>query len=309
MATLDAPAQWIVENLPQAGCEGVLQVFPEGLAPAGLPLSAGELVYGAYRGEVFLSPLAIFFPVKGVMCRLRWTMIKRVVPDLVLVGQRPAWRFRTTLAVSPLYVFEHDAPPASLQRVVDQLVGRFGPREVEPMTLLPTHLRECVRRPDVPVTEAEGRVAGPVVCPCGSSELELLYIGERGGTVRNPVICVTQVDDGFFLRLSASCPSCDRMHLLLDMDLHGWNGRVCRVEKEALRPRPPYKTWSCPKCQSTRQRISVMVLNDGREFILDEADGMLDGETWPDGFGWFGLSTECARCGTKIESLVDFETM
>jgi hypothetical protein len=207
------------------------------------------------------------------------------------------------------YSFGEKGSPWNVHEVVEKMIRRYGGWDRDAMMPTPSHLRDCVKRPDVAVTEEEGRLIAPVVCPCGSAELELLYPGQTREVKGRPVIVVVQIDGNFYLRLEARCGNCGKNHLLLDKDFHGWNGYVCHDEKQAALPRSPLQVWHCPSCKNTRHQMEVTICTEGKTHFVEESEGEFQAESWPDGFGWFTLTTHCVNCGLDIDALVDYETM
>mgnify|MGYP006908303189 CR=1 FL=1 len=171
----------------------------------------------------------------------------------------------------------------------------------------PSHLQHCLLRPDGPVDDEP--LTAPVVCPCGNNQFALLFPGATREVDGESYPVVARIDGKFFLVLVAHCTQCEECHLLLDKDLHGWDGYVCRDETQAALPRPPLVPWHCLTCGALAHRMSVTIYTEGPEDFIAESDGDLDPDSWPDAFGWFGLDTECAACGRKTESLIDYETM
>ncbi|GAB5517721.1 hypothetical protein [Rhodopirellula baltica] len=170
----------------------------------------------------------------------------------------------------------------------------------------PSHLSDCIRRPSA--DNDEEPLVAPVACPCGSEQFTFLYPGQTAGDADNPYPVVATIDGKYFLVLRAAC-ECGQSHLLLDADLHGWNGYVCRAVAQASLPRPDLVPWSCVSCGGTTHKLTVRVSTHGEIDFAEETDGEFPPETWPDGFSWFSLDTECVDCGHTSDSLIDYETM
>lgn len=307
MADIKNPAEWIIEMLPQRGFEHEIEVFPGGAIRPELPLASGERVYGGYRKNMYFSPEAIFIPVKGQMRRLPWNIIKEL--GFAYPKGQYTWRLKTVDDKTYTYSFGDSGSPWNVHEVVQKMIECFGGWDREAMMPTPGHLRESVNRPDVAVSETAGHLVAPVVCPCGCNELELLYPGETAEVEQRPVAVTVEINGNFLLRLEARCTRCGTKHLLLDKDFHGWNGFVCHDEKQASLSRPPLKAWHCPSCKGTCHEMTVTICTEGKTFFEEETEGEFDSDRWPDGFGWFTLSTRCVNCGYEIEGLVDFETM
>ena len=162
------------------------------------------------------------------------------------------------------------------------------------MMPVPSHLRECVRRPDEPI-DSEPLVA-PVACPCGGDIFELLYPGENREDGGELFPVVAEIAGNFFLLVKARCMACRREHILLDIDFHGWNGYVAHNSEQASLPRPPLVPWKCLSCNDSRHRMTVTICTEGPVDFAEETNGTFDPATWPDAFGWFSLDTKCDRC-------------
>ena len=306
--SIENPAEWIVQTLMQDGCEDApIEVFPKGVTKAGIPVAENERLYGGYWQNMYFSPKAIFFSVEGKMERIPWNSIKEL--DFGRVPIKYAWKFTTVEDKTYTYIFETDGAPWNVHQVVVEMIEHFGGWDRKAMMPTPTHLRECLRRPDIAISERRGELVAPVMCPCGASEMELLYCGEIVNYDGRPIICVTEIEEKFFLRIEAQCTKCGRRHLLLDKDLHGWNGFVCRDETQAALPRPPFHLWHCVSCQGTAQRMTLTVCTEGKKNFVEDVGEKFGSDRWPDGFGWFTLSTECVTCHFKVKQLVDYETM
>jgi hypothetical protein len=306
MASIENPAEWIVQTLPQEGFESEIEVFPGGITNPDLPLEKDERVYGGYQKNMYFSPEAIFIPLDDTIRRIPWNTIKDLTGDLA--EKKLTWKFKTKDRKSYLYHFQSKDVPDSLGTVIAEMV-RQSRWKRGGMMPTPTHLRKCLRRPDVPISEIRGKLTAPVVCPCGSAEMELLYPGQTHEYTGRVIPCVAEIKGKFFFRLEARCKACQKTHLLLDKDFHGWNGFVCHDKKQATLPRPALKPWHCLSCKGNWHQMTVTICTEGKEDFIDETDGEFPAKRWPDGFGWFTLSTHCIKCGLDTEGLVDYETM
>ena len=171
----------------------------------------------------------------------------------------------------------------------------------------PAHLRGCtVATPDA---ADEDEYAALVRCPCGGESFRMLHTADTKQYAGETIPCVTRTDDGFFLRIVAACVGCASEHLLLDMDLHGWNGFVCREPRKTARPRPPLVAWRCRKCGTKAFGAAVSVRGEGKQDAISEADGLLDETNWHEGFGWVTVDLRCDGCGDGHATWIDYETM
>lgn len=176
------------------------------------------------------------------------------------------------------------------------------------MQPVPTHLREVLHPHSDDLDEEP--VVGELRCPCGSQGFHLRFPGQTHEHAGREIPCVAEVEGEFFFRLDAVCAACGRGHLLLDQDLHGWNGLVCREPEQAARPRPPLQPWACRACGELSHAAEAEIAGEGREDFEDEAGDLdLDPERWPDAFGSFALHIRCSACGVQTPEWVVLETM
>jgi hypothetical protein len=109
--------------------------------------------------------------------------------------------------------------------------------------------------------------------------------------------------------IKARCTGCQKEHLLLDVDFHGWNGFVCHDLQQAALPRPSLVPWTCHTCGSTEHEASVMIQTCGKNDFISESGGKFNQNQWPDGFGCFNMSIKCASCNTETPEWISCETM
>lgn len=171
----------------------------------------------------------------------------------------------------------------------------------------PSHLKGVVVRGDTGFDEEP--LVAPVRCPCGGEVFEVLYPGQTHDWNGEAVPCVAEVGGNFLLVLKVRCTACEREHLLLDKDEHGYNGYVCHDPVQSSLPRPGLIPWRCPGCRGTGHRVVVTVCTAGRDHFEGETDGEFAPETWPEGFSWFRLGARCIACDRDTPDLIDYETM
>lgn len=171
----------------------------------------------------------------------------------------------------------------------------------------PKHLLGCTN----PAAESaeETQYIGDVHCSCGGTVFQMLHTGATKEYAGELIPCVARINGGYFLLVAARCAHCDREHLLLDNDFHGWNGFVCHDKAQAERPRPPLVAWPCRKCQQTAFAARVTISSEGKEFAIEEADGDLDETNWQEAFGWIDIAIRCQSCGDEQTDWISYETM
>ncbi len=175
------------------------------------------------------------------------------------------------------------------------------------MMPVPSHLVDCVIPKDASIDE--NPLDADVRCPCGLTRFELLYPGQTHEYNGEIIPCTAEVEGKFFFVLKARCTGCQREHLLLDADFHGWNGFVCHDPEQAALPRPPLVAWKCLSCEGTEHQACVQIQTEGKEDFSEESDGEFDEDRWPDGFGWFSVAIKCTTCDKDTPEWVSYETM
>lgn len=173
------------------------------------------------------------------------------------------------------------------------------------MMPVPSHLSGCV----VPVESAvdETPLEAVVRCKCGSHAFHLLYCGEAVSG-HNGIMPTVILGHSFFV-IKARCCSCKSEYLLLDKDLHGWNGFVARHDAHVRLTRPEIHQWTCQGCGSPQHSTTVYLGGEGQADFIDNAGPAFSSSQWPDGFGWFSLDIRCIECGVAITEWVSYETM
>jgi hypothetical protein len=175
------------------------------------------------------------------------------------------------------------------------------------MMPVPSHLIECVVPKESTIDESS--LDAVVRCPCGSTLFELLYPGQKRDYDGEIVPCVAEIDGKFFFVIKARCMICQREHLLLDSDFHGWNGFICHDVEQAALPRPSLVAWNCLSCGATAHEASVQICTEGKADYVATVGKEFDVERWPDAFGWFSMAIKCNRCGKHTPEWISYETM
>ena len=175
------------------------------------------------------------------------------------------------------------------------------------MMPVPSHLVDCVVPNDTTIDETplEARVR----CPCGSMRFRILFPGQTHVYDNETIPCTAELAGTFFFLVKAHCTHCNREHLLLDQDFHGWNGYVAHDPKQALLPRPQLTPWKCLSCSGTEHEAMIMIQTEGKRDFISEAGDAFDADRWPDGFGCFNMGVKCTSCGKETPQLICCETM
>jgi hypothetical protein len=175
------------------------------------------------------------------------------------------------------------------------------------MMPVPTQLSNCIipHSPEIDESGLEGKVR----CPCGSETFQLLYPGQTHEWNGEQILCTAEIDGKSFFLVKARCTGCDAEHLLIDKDLHGWNGFVCHEPEQAALPRPPLKPWPCKSCGAHEHLATIQIETQGRADFIEESEGKFPEDRWPDGFSWFSMSITCAKCGNMKKDWISLETM
>lgn len=179
--------------------------------------------------------------------------------------------------------------------------------KVAQMMPIPSHLADCVVPKELTIDESP--LDAIVRCPCGSTLFDLLYPGQTHDLGGEPAPCTAEIDGEFFFVIEARCSACQRVHLLLDSDFHGWNGFVCHDVKQAAIPRPSLVSWTCSSCGETAHEAMIQVQTQGKADFVAEAGHKFDADRWPDGFSWFSMAIKCAGCGKRTVDWISYETM
>jgi hypothetical protein len=175
------------------------------------------------------------------------------------------------------------------------------------MMPLPSHVVGWVVPKDPMIDE--GPLEADVCCPCGSRRFDLLFPGQTHEWDGETIPCTAEISGKFFFLIKAQCAKCSRQHLLLDADLHGWNGFVCHDPEQAAIPRPPLVPWKSLECGTTSHEASIRIQTEGKADFVSESEGRFPADRWPDGFGWFSMDIKRSACGKQTREWVSLETM
>jgi hypothetical protein len=175
------------------------------------------------------------------------------------------------------------------------------------MMPVPSHLVGCVAPKDSLVDESP--LDADIRCPCGSIRFDLLFPGQTHKFQGETCPCTATIDGAFFFLVKAHCIGCQREHLLIDVDLHGWNGFVCHDVKQAVLPRPPLIPWKCLDCGATAHEASILIQTEGKADFMSESGGKFDAAKWPEAFGCLSMAIKCSGCGKQTPEWICCETM
>ena len=171
---------------------------------------------------------------------------------------------------------------------------------------VPRHLKTILQLSET--NSSPERVYGRVMCPCGSNSFAILYPGQTHEFQGLRYPCTANIGGNLFFLVSARCTECNRIHLLIDQDFHGFNGVVCHDLEQAKLGRPSLIEWNCRRCNSVAHSLEVSIaIGDRDDFVAETADRPELADKWFEAFEWFSVEIECLNCG-HTEELVSMET-
>jgi hypothetical protein len=177
--------------------------------------------------------------------------------------------------------------------------------EEDNMMPTPKHLESILVRDDAKVDETD--LSGKLKCTCGSETFSLRYPGKTQGWL-NKTPCTIEIDGKFFFLVKTVCNTCKTEHLIIDQDVHGWNGVICRDEEQRGLPRPPLVDWKC-SCGSVEHKARITIMTQGKTDFVEEAGDEFDENLWPEAFSSLSMDITCAKCGKQNKTWIDVETM
>lgn len=170
----------------------------------------------------------------------------------------------------------------------------------------PRHLIDCTQ--PLPERAGEYDYAGHVKCKCGCDTYDLYHMGATHEYQGETIPCTAEIDGQFYFRVVARCTACGMEHLLFDMNLHGWNGFVCREELALPGPRPARTSWPCRTCGGSAHQAEVVVHGEDLESAIENSDGILDESKWQEGFLWIVIDIHCTACGDHPKTWMSCKT-
>lgn len=173
---------------------------------------------------------------------------------------------------------------------------------------IPNHLKDCTSKG---IVSANGNsIKADIQCLENSTEdFEIFFIGRSIYENGDSVIKVVEYQKGFFLVVSIRFLNCNDTFVLLDKDLHGWNGWICRDEQQLRRNRPQNNIWKCSNCGESKHKGNIEIFSKGKEDFIEETEGEFDPELWYNAFSWFKMNIRCTSCGLSTDGFIDYETM
>ena len=173
---------------------------------------------------------------------------------------------------------------------------------------IPTHLTECALLEEVDTRQ--NYIKASLICKRHNIDIfEILMVNGLKNTKKGVYPSVLEDGQNFFFVIAAKFLDCQDSYVLLDKDLHGWNGWVYRDHEQIIKVKPDYKLWKCTNCGKTHHTGSVEVFSKGKEDFIAEKDGDFDIDRWYDAFSWFKMNIRCTNCGLQTDRFIDFETM
>lgn len=135
-----------------------------------------------------------------------------------------------------------------------------------------------------------------------------MYLGQTHGYEGRIYPCTAEIDGNFFFLIKAICTTCGTEHLLFDKHYHGWNGFMCHDKNKANLPRPSLVPWECLSCGDLSHKVMVKITYESKENFIEQSQGKVDEDKWPDAFQWIWMSITCFRCGLETIDWGDYET-
>ena len=154
----------------------------------------------------------------------------------------------------------------------------------------------------------EFQLTGKIVCGCGGEEFTIEFVGDDSDYQKYNVIKVAKINENYFLIIKVKCNTCNKEHLIFDMDFHGWNGFVCEESSKNLK-RPDTQDWHCNKCQNTNHSMILIIESHGQDDFIEETEGELDSKDWAEAFSWITIKVICNSCGETNNEWISYETM
>ncbi len=174
--------------------------------------------------------------------------------------------------------------------------------------LIPTHLRGCATKQDIEQSKNKQKLKLQCV-KHGIEQFKIFYVGQPMSIKDELFIKVLENEDGFFFSVSIIFLGCKDSFLVLDKNLHGWNGWIYRDEVQVNKTKPDSKLWKCLNCGGIEHIGSLEIYSKGKEDFIREVEGKFDDDLWYDAFSWFKMNIECINCMLKTDCFIDYETM
>lgn len=176
---------------------------------------------------------------------------------------------------------------------------------------IPIHLKNIL----IPRGENdEFEISGDIRCDCGNSEFIINFIGND----QDGIVTLCKREEAYYLVVKCKCKECDKVHLIFDSNLHGWDRFVCNeIEFKGYEDFPIEKyerTWLCPKCNNDSHKVSIAISSQGKDDFITEVlensgDTRFVEDDWVNAFEWITISLKCLKCGFEDKEWIDYETM
>lgn len=143
----------------------------------------------------------------------------------------------------------------------------------------PAYIRHLVKRTGPDDDSLESHFA--LECTCGSKEFAV-----QG--------CANPGHSWLVSPYAARCKQCGTEHVLLDYEIHGWDGVLNNIPNLGHRADTPVH---CPNCSGDVFTLAVLFqYNIEEKKLTDEERPELAPE---DLFGWFSATGKCVHCGNE----------
>ena len=156
-----------------------------------------------------------------------------------------------------------------------------------------------------------------VVCPCGSSRLEICHPGTIQLSNGQAFTGCFVDDNGHYFRVTAKCVACGNGLLIFDNDFHGWSGRIQPNRRRTATSRPTLRPWCCHACGAVEHRSVVRYTLPGEsdceqaqrgEYVKGNHGDFANAQR-ADLFVWIGMDISCCACGSFTWLWFEAETM
>jgi ribosomal protein S27E len=159
-------------------------------------------------------------------------------------------------------------------------------------------------------------VNGNLHCPCGSSDVGILYPGKTTN-LEDGSVFASRVDQGnySFYFMKIKCFHCLLEQLVFDYDLHGYEAVFCPESCTPSAPRPELFEWHCRQCSSDHFNLEIAL-----EYHIDDMaiEDLFDDPQTAENVAWdaifeafsaINISLTCIQCNKHESNFITAETM